>query len=213
MVQSLVTTVTTISLFTFGQISGYSEEKVLAMHEISLESRQPDRWVNGVFKDNILLNLAYLRGIVRFKEDLNWDEVKKSFTYEFKLNPGEAFAFHQDVLPEYSDRVVRTTGAHFSGAEGFKSDGYLMGDGVCHLASLMYWVARDAGLEANAPTNHDFMAIPEISREYGVSIYYYPGRTMANAKQNLYITNNKENPVIFRFGYQEDKLKLSVIKN
>lgn len=212
MIQTLVTTVTTISLFTFGQISNYSGEKLLVSREISLENRHADKWVNDVFKDNILLNMAYLRGVVKSREDIIWDEVTKSFTYEFRLNPGETFAFHDDTLPEYNDRIYRTTNAYFNASDGFKSSGYLYGDGVCHLASFMYWVAKDAGLETNVPTNHNFRAIPEIDREYGVSIYYYPGRTLSNAKQNLYISNNRENPITFKFEYNGDKLKLSVVE-
>lgn len=210
MIQNLVTSVTTISLLTFGQLASYTGETVLVSHEISLENRHAVTSVNEVFKDNILLNMAYLRGIVRSKEDVDWDEVKKPFIYEFRLNPGETFAFHDDTLPEYNDRIYRTTNAYFNASDGFKNSGYLYGDGVCHLASLMYWVARDVGLETNAPTNHNFRAILEIDREYGVSIYYHPGRTAANAKQNLYISNNRQNPITFKFDYNGEKLKLSV---
>lgn len=71
--------------------------------------------------------------------------------------------------------------------EGLISDGYLTGDCVCHLASLIYWAARDAGLTALAPTNHDFTTIPEVPKEYGVSIYFTPGAREANAqKKSLY---------------------------
>ncbi|OGH13341.1 MAG: hypothetical protein A2687_05140 [Candidatus Levybacteria bacterium RIFCSPHIGHO2_01_FULL_38_26] len=85
-----------------------------------------------------------------------------------------------------------------------------MGNGVCHLASLIYLAAKTAGLDAYAPTSHDFAVIPEISKEFGVSIYSYPGHVTANARQNLYITNNKKNPVIFEFIYDGENLKLSV---
>lgn len=167
---------------------------VLSSHEISLENRYPIKSVSDVFKFNILHTLDRMGGS------------------EFILDPGKTFAFHDDVLPEYKDRVVKTTNAHFNGQEGFKTDGYLFGDGVCHLASLIYWVAKDAGLNAKAPTNHDFMPIPEIERQYGVSIYSNPNSKGANSQQNLYITNNKPNPVEFKFEYKDDKLKLEVVE-
>ena len=213
MITSFVTTVTTFTLLPFGQLANYSGENVLVSREISLENRHPVESVNEVFKDNILLNMAYLRGTVKSKEDIDWDVVKKPFVYEFKLNPGESFAYHPDVLPEYSELIYKTGNARFNAQDGFKNSGYLYGDGVCHLASLMYWAALDAGLNTEAPTNHNFMTIPEISGEYGVSIYYHPGRSLANAKQNLYIGNNQENPVTFRFEYSEEKLKLSILEN
>lgn len=168
--------------------------------------------VNEVFKDNILLNLAYMDGKVTKKENIDWDEIRKPFTIQFRLAPNQTFAFHDDVLIEYKDKVVKTTNAHFNAAEGFKTDGYLFGDGVCHLASLIYWVAKNAGLETKAPTNHDFVTIPAISREYGVSIYSNPYYRGSNAQQNLYVTNNKTKPVSFRFDYDQNKLKVSVVE-
>lgn len=185
---------------------------VVSSHEISLRNRYPVESVSDVFKDNILLNLAYMDGKVKSKQDINWDEIKRPFHYEFKLDPNQAFAFHDDELAEYKGKVVKTTHAHFNSEEGFKTDGYLFGDGVCHLASLIYWVAKDAGLEALAPTNHNFMPIPEISREYGVSIYSSPYSRGSNAQQNLYVTNNKNKPISFMFDYVDDKLKVSILE-
>lgn len=194
----------------FSLFSPTSGESVLAEHELSLENRYEDRWVNEVFKDNILLNLAYLRGARPATGGVNWDEVKKPFDFEFKLDPNQTFAYHDDTLPKYEGRVVKTTNAHFNAQEGFRSSGYLFGDGVCHLASLIYWVALDAGLEAEAPTNHNFMAIPDVPKEYGVSIYSNPFSKGSNTKQNLYITNNKDKPITFKFQYKDGKVKVSV---
>ena len=151
-------------------------------------------------------------GSVKTGDKISWDEVEKPFRYEFKLDPSDKFAFHDALLPKEKDRVVKTTGAHFNYTDGFKSDGYLMGDGVCHLASLMYWVAKDAGLTALAPRNHDFAIIPQISREYGVAIYYNPNSLGTSGFQNLYITNNKEKPVTFTFDYKENDLTISVLE-
>jgi len=201
-----VATIVTLS----AQLTLPLKQHALASREISLENRYEVKSVSDVFKDNILLNLAYMRGTVSLGQNIQWDEVKKPFQYEFKLDSSKTFAFHDDVLDEYKDKVTQTTKAHFNSQEGFKTDGYLFGDGVCHLASLIYWVAKDAGLDANAPVNHDFMSIPEISREYGVSIYSNPESKGSNAQQNLYVTNNKGKPITFKFEYNGEKLKASI---
>lgn len=198
-----------IPFLTFGEIMPQPSPNLLAQREISLSNRQQDRWVNDVFKDNILLNLAYLKNLPPSHQP-NWEEVRQPFQFEFKLAPNHTFAFHEDVLDRYLGKVTQTTNAHFNSQEGFKTDGYLFGDGICHLASLIYWAAKDAGLEAEAPTNHDFAVIPDIPKEYGVSIYSYPGLKGSNAQQNLYVTNNKGEPIIFKFEYKDGKVKVSV---
>ncbi len=195
-----------------GQSNPLAENHVVAQQEISLDNRYQDKFVNNVFKDNILLNLAYLRDTVKSKADIDWDAVVKPFTYEFRLDPGKTFAFHEDVDQKYKDSLTKTTNAHFNAEEGFKTDGYLFGDGVCHLASLIYMVAKEAGLSAEAPTSHDFAGIPDIPREYGVSIYSNPFSKGSNPQQNLYITNNKGKPITFKFEYRDDKVKVSVIE-
>ncbi len=193
-------------------LSASSDEQLIAQKEMSLDNRQPDRFVNDVFKKNILLNLAYLDGRVTKASDIKWHEIEKPFLYEFKLEPNKTFAFHSDVKAQYQDLLVKTTNAHFNGAEGFKTDGYLFGDGVCHLASLINWVAKEAGLSVEAPTNHNFANIPDVPKEFGVSIYSNPGSKGSNVLQNLYITNNKSRPISFKFEYQNNKLKVSVVE-
>lgn len=189
-----------------------SGEHLMAQEEMSLETRYENKFVNNVFKDNILLNIAYLGGKVSSPKDIKWDEITKPFQYEFKLEPNKTFAFHGDVEDKYKDSLVKTTNAHFNAGDGFKTDGYLFGDGVCHLASLIYWVAKNAGLETEAPTNHDFANIPGIPREFGVSIYNNPGSKGSNTLQNLYITNNQAKPIAFKFEYNDNKLKVSVVQ-
>jgi len=176
---------------------------------MSLLNRQPNSWVNEVFRDNILLTLKYLQGHAQ-NVPIDWNEVSKSNHFELSLSPGATFAFHDDVLPSYQESVTQTTNAHFNTQEGFKSDGYLVGDGVCHLASLLNWVARAANLKVEAPTAHDFAVIPEIPKEFGVAIYDYPGHHAANATQNLYITNPFNKPVAFVFDYSAEKIKVSI---
>ncbi len=187
-------------------------EKVLSQKQMSLENRYEDKWVNNVFKDNILLNLAYLNGTVSSQSDIKWDEITKPFSYEFRLEPNQTFAFHDMVDQQYQDSLTQTTNAHFNAQEGFKTDGYLYGDGVCHLASLIYWTAKTASLDTQAPTNHNFANIPDIPKEFGVSIYSNGEGAGGNSKQNLYITNNKEKTISFKFDYDGQNVKVSVVE-
>jgi hypothetical protein len=186
------------------------KENILATREISLEYRYPSPRVSDVFKDNILLNIAYLDGRVSDAEDIDWTKIDQSFKSEFTLKPNETFAYHDAVLPQYEGKVAVTTKAHFNSQDGFKTDGYLYGDGVCHLASLINWAAREAKLEVVSPANHDFANIPEVPKEYGVAIYYNPANKAVGARENLYITNNKDKPVNFVFEYKDGKLTVSV---
>lgn len=179
----------------------------LASHSFSLEDRYNNSFVNGVFKDNILLTLDYMSGAVKTKSDINWENVEKPFYYDFTLNPGEEFAFHDHALPEYSQNVVKTTGVHFNYTEGFKYDGDLTGDGVCHLASLIYWVAHDAGLTAYAPSNHNFAKINDVPKEYGVAIM------SPDPLGNLYVVNNLDKPVTFAFDYDGTNLTVTILEN
>lgn len=182
----------------------------LASKTMSLTDRYGNAYVNGIFKDNILLALNYLAENVKNKADINWDKIEKPMVYEFKLNPNETFAFHDEVLPEFDKNVVKTTNAHFNWNDGFKSDGYLVGDGVCHFASLIYWAAKSAGLEAVSLASHDFAKINGVPREYGVSIKYMPNEPGNSGRQNLYIKNNLEKPVVFRFVYDGVNLTVGV---
>ena len=184
---------------------------LLAEHQMSLLNRYPTEPVNTVFKDNILLTLFYMAGEVSGPADIDWNKIRQPFIFELKLNPGEVFAYHDDVLPEFQGKVVATTNAHFGASEGFISSGYLYGDGVCHLASLMNWAARDAGLGVTAPVYHDFARIPEISREYGTSIITRPYDN-ADQMQNLYIENTHDVPVRMVFVSDGTSVKVSFYK-
>lgn len=177
---------------------------VRAVRQFSLADRYPDPWVSNVFRDNILLTLDYMSGRVPDKSKIDWSAVEKAQTYSFTLKPGEVFAFHDKVLPEYQGKVAKTMEARFNSYDGFKSDGWLVGDGVCHLASMIYWVALDAGLAAAAPTNHNFANIPEVPKQYGVSIFY------GDVSQNLYITNTLGKPVTFDFAYDGKSLTVKI---
>lgn len=191
--------------------SAKTDTHILSSEEFSLEKRYPNQWVSDIFKDNILLNIAYLRGVAH-GSDINWNKIREPFHYEVKLQKNQVFAFHDDILPQFQGKVVKTTGAHFNSSEGFKSDGWLVGDGVCHLASIINWAAKTAGLDVLAPTNHDFAAINQVPREYGVAIYDVPGQSSSNELQNLYITNNKDKEISIAFDYDGTNLKVSVIE-
>lgn len=183
--------------------------KQLSYHEFSLDNRYSNSFVNGVFKDNILLTIDYTAGVKIDPANIDWEKIEKPFKYSITLKPGETFAFHDDVIPKYLGKATKTTNAHFNSTEGFKSDGYLVGDGVCHLASLLYWVAKDARLDTLAPTRHDFAPVPDVPSEFGTAIYDYPGQSSSNEEQNLYITNNKDKDVTFVFAYNGQKLGIT----
>jgi VanW like protein len=193
-------------------VQNQTQNQLLAKHDMLMSDRYPVPSVSKVFADNILLTLGYMSGNVKNSGQINWDAVHKPATYEFTLKPGEVFAFHDDVLPEFAGKKIITTNAHFDASEGFEYDGDLYGDGVCHLASLMNWVARDAGLKVVAPTPHNFAVIPGIDAKYGTAIYYAPGDTSANEAQNLYIENTLNKPVEFVFTYVNNNLTLSIYK-
>lgn len=188
------------------------QSQTLATTHMSLENRaMPGSFMAEIMRDNILLTTAYMRGIVDNPSKIDWDAVREPFEYSFTLKPGEAYSFQKDALPEYAGSIVKTIDVNFAGQDGYKHDGYLMGDGVCHLASLFYKAAIQAGIEATAPTNHDFMPIPEIERKYGVSIYSMPGSAEANSKQNLYIRNNTSGTIEFKISYDGVNMTTEVI--
>lgn len=178
---------------------------------MGMNNRHPAPSANDVYKDNILLTISYLTGETKAGGAVDWDLVRRPGVRRYTLPAGRTFAFHDGVLPEYTGRLAGTTNAHFGGHEGFRSDGYLMGNGVCHLASLMGWAAKDAKLDVVAPTNHDFAVIPEVPREHGVAIYSMPDTPAGGATQNLYVTNTLGRDVTFEFKYDGASLTIAVI--
>lgn len=187
-----------------------SQNVVLATQTYSMENRYGVASVNQVFKDNILLTLKFLDGSVKTKSDISWPEIEKPFRSQFTLKPNEGFAFHDQILPEYKDSTKITTNAHFNSTDGFLSDGWLVGDGVCHLASFIHVAALEAGLKSVSLASHDFAKINEVPREFGVSIKYMPGEFGNSARQNLYITNTLDKPVTFVFDYDGTNLSVSI---
>jgi hypothetical protein len=188
-------------------------QTVLAERAFSMDYRYRVQSVSDIFKDNILLNLAYLNGKVTSADQINWSEIQKPFNFKFTLKPNETFAYHNDVLPQYKGKIALTTNTTFGKSDGYKTDGLLYGDGVCQLASLISWAAKDAKLDVLAPSNHDFAVIPEVPKAQGVAIYFDPNNPSKGANQNLYITNNQSKDVDFIFDYQNGVLKVSVAVN
>lgn len=222
MIQTTLVSLITASVLTLSavqpQVLGSAQMEAqqaqieLGSASISLDNRIEYKPTNDIYKDNILLNLAYLSGKVKKGESINWDEVRKPFAMEFTLNPGERFAYHDSLLLEYSEGVVLTTNSSFNAAEGYKYSEGLYGMGVCHLASVIHWAALNAGLESIAPSNHDFAVIREVPKEYGVAIYSHPNASVSSARQNLYIKNTLESKVTFKFVYDGVNLKVSIVK-
>ena len=182
-------------------ISTPSAPHILAEKEYSLTDRYSNQFVNDVFADNILLTLSYMNGQTKQGEKVDWNKIHQPNEYEFLLQPGKTFAFHDQVEDQYKGALALTTNAHFNSTEGFKSDGWLVGDGVCHLASFMNVVAQQAGLRVDAPTRHDFAKIPDVSREFGTAIYYMPGEKGVSSRQNLYVTNTTSKTIAFVFNH------------
>lgn len=208
----LKATVSLAVIPSFISLTPVNTERLLAQEKLNLSNRYKNGFVNEVFKDNILLTLFYMRG-GKVIQKLSWEEVKKPFHFEMILYPNDLFTFHEDLLDEFKSRQTKTTNSHFNSAEGFKSDGYLIGDGVCHLASFINWVASISNLEVKAPTDHNFAAIPEVPKKYGTSIYFRTNTKRDNALQNLYISNNKEVPINFLFEYDGlDTITLKVVE-
>ncbi len=190
-----------------------SSWQTLAVKNYSLSDRYSNTYVNDVFSDNILLTLAYMDGVTKNGQPVNWSKVDKNFIYKFVLQPKQTFAFHNEVLPQYKGKIAMTTNADFSFDQGFKSDGWLVGDGVCHLASFINVVARKGGLDVVAPTPHNFATIADVPRQFGVAIYYTQSNPDSSSLQNLYVTNPFDKPIALVFHHTGEKLQISVEKS
>lgn len=172
------------------------EKPVLASGSLDLSNRHPVKSVNDGFKENILINVDYL---------------EKAGGGALVLQPGEVFAFHKNILPQFKGEKIITQESGFTLKDGYQSVSGLPGNGVCHLASLMNQVASEAGLEVTAEVNHDFAPVPGIKKKYGTSIYFLPDGGSNSQRQNLYIKNNKDYPVEFRFNLEGEKLVFSLL--
>jgi len=190
------------------------QEEILAKETLDLTKRSQSKEVNEIFRDNILLILHYLKGdeksFVDHDRKTEWEKIREPFEIEFRLKPGETFAFHDKLLAEFEGKVTKTIPVKYEAREGFKVVDGLYGNGVCHLATLMNWVATEARLESVALVNHDFFPVPETPQKYGVAIYY-TGEDEAR-RQNLYIINTLNIAVILKFFSNSDKVEFKIVK-
>ena len=83
---------------------------ILSKREISLNNRQSDRFINNIFKDNILLTLSYMDGKISPEKQIDWEKVRKEESFEIRLDSNETFAFHEDVLPEHKNKISKGIG-------------------------------------------------------------------------------------------------------
>lgn len=171
------------------------ESHILASESLDLNRRAPVESVNEGFKENILIAL---------------DHLKRINNGTLILQPGEVFAFHENIAPQFQGEKVITQESGFGVKDGYKVVAGLPGNGVCHLASLMNKVAREAGLAVTAAVDHDFAAIPGIEREYGTSIYFMPGGGRNSANQNLYLKNTLNFPVKLDFSLEGEELQFAI---
>lgn len=186
------------------------EQRLLARQTLSLKNRHTNQQINEVFAKNILLNLAYISGEVKNKEKLDWQKVTQAHEFSIVLHPNQVFGYHDHVLPEYEQKLIETPKTYFHAQDGYLSSGYLYGDGVCHLASLLNWTALSAGLETFVPKSHSIAKIPDIDDEYGVSIYVVESDKKSGVNNNLYITNTKQTPIEFKFIYNQERVAIEV---
>jgi hypothetical protein len=179
-------------------------KQVLASQEYSLQNRYHIESVNEIFADNILLALLYLDGDVKKGDSIDWETVRKPDSAVFTLKPGESFAFHDNLTADRADSVVQTTNARFIANEGFRNSGFIVGDGVCHLASFIKVVSAQAGLEVYAPVRHDFAVIPDVSRDDATSI------NSGDTRQNMYITNITSEDIQFIFEHSAESITMTI---
>ncbi len=182
-----------------------NQPKIMARQKLDLTILGYGQAATDILADNIRLNLHYFKGDAKEVKHL-----REPFTFSFTLEPGEVFAYHDQVLAEFKNATIKTQPSHFSNAEGYKTL-TLPGSGVCYLASLINWAASDAGLKVVALVNHDFETIPGVPRQYGTAIYF-DGATENSRRQNLYVVNNLEKPVTFNFEVTDKEVVLTITK-
>ncbi len=185
-------------------LSIFNQETALAEHPLDLTIREKNAPVNQVFTDNILLALRYLKEDIKSPK-IDWEKIREPFKVSFVLQPNEVFAFHPNVLLEFASPKATMNSLFFTG-EGYKSAYGLGGNGVCHLASLINWVASEASLEVIAKANHNFAPIPGVAGEYGTSI------RSQDKNQNLYIRNKFDFPVTFEFEVNNKEVYLRIFQ-
>lgn len=171
----------------------------LASEKMDLSYRYPVESVSDGFRENILINLYHFSRIGADNDYNGVGDIKPQekvpASFIIMLKPGEVFAFHDKINKEYEKDKVIAPKSGYGAKDGYLLISGLYGNGVCHLATLMYKTAEKANIEVNAPTRHDFASIPGFTREEGTAISY----GNCPERQNLYVKNNKPYPVELRF--------------
>jgi hypothetical protein len=209
----LFNTATPSSFLTAGQ-AGILVEKnqkvLLASESLDLSYRYPVESVSKGFKENILVNLYHFSQI---GSDTPYEGIgsleaqeKLPDTFSITLKPNEVFAFHDKILAQYKEDKVLAPKSKYGSRDGYLLISGLYGNGVCHLATLMNWVASETDLEVTALTRHDFAKIPGTDPKLGTSISY----GNSPERQNLYIKNNKPSSVVLEFKIEGDNLFFSI---
>lgn len=205
--------ITTINSIPTGGVLAWEDSKtIVSEHSIDLENK-----MDRASADNILLALRYINGDTDVLEHKNkpdfWEKVRQENIFVVILQPGEVFAFHSEILPEFEGKIVIMPAVEtsFSSRDGYKLSGNLVGNGVCFLASLINQTASDAGLTVTALVNHNFFPVPDVPREYGTSIFYQKNAGFSQ-KQNLYVENNQEDTVELVFRADENRITVSIVK-
>ncbi len=203
--------------FPSATFSAIKEPEILSSGTFNLTNRLLDRGGNPIFTDNILLTLRYFQdGSIKAEKKngpgaIDWEKVREPFEFSFILLPGETFTFHSQVLPEYEKHLGFVGKGNFSWLQGYKALEGLSGNGVCHLASFINWVANDAHLDVDARVNHNFAPVPDVPKQYGTSIFDLEGSS-GSKLQNLYITNKFTYPVKFTFKVNGEEVRLVITK-
>lgn len=196
-------------------------QEVRAHETLDLKARHGNKNINAGYGDNIRLYLHYLKGDVANltlpgaltdagPTVIDWAKVREPLTLSFTLVPGEVFAFHPGLLPEFKDKRVYAVPTSLDQADGYRYIDGLWGNGVCHLASFFNWVGSEAGLKVTAKVNHNFAPIYGVPKIYGTAVYYATGQETSNAKQNLYLENTKPNPVTITISIDDKKVEMLV---
>lgn len=208
----LLTPVGSPTTLTAGQAASLVDKTklVLSTGRMDLSYRYPVENTSKVFTENILINLYYLSRLGRGENGQVIEGFKPqenvTASFSLTLQPGEVFAFHDKVLDQYKESKIIAPEGGYRAKDGYILLGGLYGNGVCHLATLMNYVAQHSGVEVTALTRHDFAAIPGFDREYGTSI----STGNAPERQNLYIKNDKEMPLELRFDLQGNELVFTI---
>lgn len=179
---------------------------VLSTGTMDLSYRYPIENTSRVFAENILVNLYHLSRLGKGESEQITEGFKPQenvpASFSLTLQPGEVFAFHDQVLNQYKESKIVAPEGGYRPKDGYILLGGLYGNGVCHLATLMNYVARRSGVEVTALTRHDFAPVPGFDREYGTSI----STGNSPERQNLYIKNDKEMPLELKFDLQGNEL-------